>query len=161
MTALLVAVAVCRASENDKRMGLGVGLLYENGMDVTLSFEREKSYHNSWEFFANGYLKWAKCNTCGHICPKSFWQNYRTWSVGAAYKPCVGRGRNSYGNIRTGASIGSSGKHIIGDITAGYERNYRLRHGWQLFWQTKVEFVIGGRDHWRTGVVVGFKFPTN
>ena len=91
------------AQRNGGRLSLGVGLLYENGMDVTLAYEHEMNYRHAWEFFANGYLKWTECKSCGHICPESFWRNYRTYGFGVAYKPCVVRGRNHYGNLRIGA----------------------------------------------------------
>ena len=76
------------AQAHSDRITFGVGLLYENGLDATLSWEHETKYHNAWEFFVNGYLKWDECPSCGHVCPESFWKNYRTWGVGAAYKPC-------------------------------------------------------------------------
>lgn len=62
------------AQRNGGRLSLGVGLLYENGMDVTLAYEHEMNYRHAWEFFANGYLKWTECKSCGHICPESFWR---------------------------------------------------------------------------------------
>ena len=98
---LLMLACVCvftnaNAQRNSGRLLLGVGLLYENGMDVTLAYEHEMNYRHAWEFFANGYLKWAECKSCGHICPESFWRNYRTYGFGVAYKPCVVRGRNHY-----------------------------------------------------------------
>ena len=42
------------AQRNGGRLSLGVGLLYENGMDVTLAYEHEMNYRHAWEFFANG-----------------------------------------------------------------------------------------------------------
>lgn len=85
------------AQSGSGRVSLGTGLLYENGWDVTLAYEHETKYHNAWEFFGNVYLKWDECASCKHICPDSFWQNYRSYGVGAAYKPCVcgsGHGAN-------------------------------------------------------------------
>lgn len=94
----------------------------------------------------------------GHVCPDSFWKNYRTWSVGAAYKPCVFRGRNNHGNLRLGGSVGSDTHEVIGGIHAGYEHSYVMRGKWQLYWQVKTEFVINGRDWFKTGVGIGVKF---
>ena len=106
-TIILMLACMCvfmnaSAQRNSGRLSLGVGLLYENGMDVTLAYEHEMNYRHAWEFFANGYLKWTECKSCGHICPESFWRNYRTYGFGVAYKPCVVRGRNHYGNLRFG-----------------------------------------------------------
>lgn len=157
--AVLTVSATAFAGDRDSRMSFGVGLLYENGLDATISYERENAYHNAWEFFANGYLKWDKCDVCGHICPDSFWKNYRSWSIGAAYKPCVIRGRNHYGSFRFGASLGSDTHRVLGGVHAGYEHNYRLRGGWQVYWQVKSDLMIKGKDLFRTGIVFGVKLP--
>ena len=163
---MLMAIVACftttaMAQRNSNHVSLGIGALYERGLDATLSFEHETNYHNAWEFFANGYLKWDKCAECNHVTPDSFWKNYRTWSVGAAYKPCVVRGKNNFGNVRFGASGGSDTHKFIGIIHLGYEHNYALKKGWKLFWQVKTDLAIKGEDLLRTGVVIGIKLPTN
>lgn len=157
--AVLAVSATAFAGDRDGRVSFGVGLLYENGLDATLSYERENAYHNAWEFFANGYLKWDKCASCGHVCPDSFWKNYRSWSIGAAYKPCVVRGRNHYGSFRFGGSLGSDTHRVLGGVHAGYEHNYRLRGGWQVYWQVKSDLMIKGKDLFRTGIVLGVNLP--
>ena len=95
-TLILMFACMClafsaNAQRNSGRLSLGVGLLYRNGMDVTFSYEHEMNYRHAWEFFANGYLQWAECGPCGHICPESFWRNYRTYGFGVAYKPWWGK----------------------------------------------------------------------
>lgn len=157
--AVLAVSATAFAGDRDGRVSFGIGLLYENGLDATLSYERENAYHNAWEFFANGYLKWDKCASCGHVCPDSFWKNYRSWSIGAAYKPCVVRGRNHYGSFRFGGSLGSDTHRVLGGVHAGYEHNYRLRGGWQVYWHVKSDLMIKGKDLFRTGIVLGVKLP--
>lgn len=159
LVAVLTVSATAFAGDRDRRVSFGVGLLYENGLDATLSYERENAYHNAWEFFANGYLKWDKCASCGHVCPDSFWKNYRSWSIGAAYKPCVVRGRNHYGSFRFGGSLGSDTHRVLGGVHAGYEHNYRLRGGWQVYWQVKSDLMIKGKDLFGTGIVLGVKLP--
>ena len=154
----VMAIGIANASENTGRVKIGVGLLYENGLDITVGYETEGANHNMWEFFANGYLKWAECESCGHVCPESFWKNYRTWCVGAAYKPCVRRGRNNYGNLRMGGSLGADTHEIVGGVHLGYEHSYVLRSGFQLFWGVKTDLIINGRDLFRTGAVLGIKF---
>ena len=146
---------------NSDRLSLGIGCLYQNGLDLTLSYEHKGKYHHTWEIFANGYLKWDECESCGHICPESFWKNYRSYGVGVAYKPCVVRGRNHYGNVRIGASAGSDTHRFLGGIHFGYEHNYVLCGGWQLFCQVKTDLMIKGEDLFRTGIVLGIKLPLN
>ena len=70
------------AQSHSDRISLGVGTLYEHGVDATISWEHETRHHNAWEYFINGYIKWDECALCGHICPESFWKNYRTWGIG-------------------------------------------------------------------------------
>lgn len=160
----IIAIAFCAmsmmAQSHSDRISFGMGALYERGFDATLSWEHETKYHNAWEYFVNGYLKWDECESCGHVCPESFWHNYNTWGIGIAYKPCVVRGRNNYGNIRFGASGGSDTDKFIGAVHLGYEQNYALRHGWNIFWQVKTDLVLRGEDLFRTGVVIGIKIPT-
>lgn len=159
MVAVLAMGTTAMAGDHDRRLSLGVGLLHENGLDATVGYELENAYHNAWEFFANGYVKWKECGSCGHVCPDSFWKNCRSWGLGIAYKPCVTRGRNNYGNFRFGGSLGSDTHKVLGGIHAGYEHNYRLRGGWQLYWQVKSDLMIKGEDLFRTGIALGIKLP--
>ena len=153
--------AVASAQTYSNRIGLGVGALYERGFDATLSVEYETKNHNAWEYFLNGYVKYDKDANVGHITNDSFWKNYRTWGVGAAYKPCVVRGRNHYGNLRIGASAGSNTGKFLGGLHVGYEHNFTLRKGWVLFVQAKCDLLIPDReDLFREGITVGFKIPT-
>lgn len=164
-TLLLIAICLManmtsvKAQQNSDRISLGFGCLYERGLDVTLSYEHETKYHNAWEYFVNGYIKWDECASCGHVCPESFWNNYRSYGFGFAYKPCVARGRNHHGNMRLGASGGSDTHDFLGGIHLGYEHNYTLSHGWKLFWQVKTDVMIKGEDLFRTGIVLGVKLP--
>lgn len=147
------------AQSNSNHVLVSVGALYERGFDATLSYEHETKYHNSWEYFMNYYIKYDEDPVAGHITKESFWNNYRTWLVGAAYKPCVNRGRNHHGNVRFGGSIGSDTDDIIGGIHLGYEHTWTLYRGWELFLQAREDFVIRGEDNFRTGVAIGFKIP--
>lgn len=141
------------AQSNSDRLGLGVSALYENGLDASLFWEHETMYHNSWEVFANGYIKWDKETD-------SFRHGYKSWGIGAAYKPCVIRTRNRYGALRIGASAGSDTDKFLAGIHLGYEHNYALRHGWALYWRAKVDLMLPKRDDlFRTGVTLGIKMP--
>lgn len=149
-------------------LGVGVGAFYQRGLDATLSYEHETRYHNAWEYFLNYYLKYEKDPEAGHYTTDSFWKSYNSWEVGVCYKPCVSRSRNAHGNVRLGAGIGSAIDHaddmalfseIQGDVHVGYEHTYILRHGWNLYWQTKADVAIKGEDIFRIGVVLGLKLP--
>lgn len=148
-------------SSNMNHLLLSVGASYERGLDATLAYEHETRYHNAWEYFAMGYLKYEDDPDAGHITKKSFWHSYNSWHIGIAYKPCVSRGRNHHGNVRIGISGGSDLDKFVGGIHAGYEHSFALRHGWELFFQVKEDFIIRGKDNFRTGIALGFKVPLN
>ena len=101
---LLTASAFAQSHGN--HIMVGVGGSYPQGVEATLAYEHETEYHNAWEYFATAYLKYKKDEEAGHVTSDSFWHNYNTWTVGAAYKPCVTRGRNHHGSVRIGVSCG-------------------------------------------------------
>src|SRR5574344_155114 len=154
----IVTLTSSHAQDGSNRISLSTGVLYERGLDLTLSYEHETKYHNAWEYFGNVYLKWDECASCGHVCPDSFWKNYRTYDFGIVYKPCVVRGRNNHGNVRIGVSVGSDTDKVIGGIHVGYEHSYAFRSGWQIFWQVKTDIMIKGLDTFRTGAALGIKY---
>jgi len=50
---------------------------------------------------------------------------------------------------------------VTGGLHVGYEHNFALRHGWELFVQAKCDLTLPKReDLFRTGIVIGFKIPT-
>ena len=148
MIAAICMSASAIAQSHSDRISFGMGLLYENGLDATLSWEHETKYHNAWEYFVNGYLKWDECQSCGHICPESFWKNYNTWGIGVAYKPCV-------------VSVGSNTDKFLGGFHVGYEHNFALRKGWVMYVQAKCDLMVPDRkDLFREGIVIGIKIPT-
>ena len=79
VSAMLLLAVTGKAQSHGNRLTLGVGALYERGFDVTFAVEHETKNHNAWEYFANGYVKWAKDESAGHVTKESFWNNYRTW----------------------------------------------------------------------------------
>ncbi len=160
MMLLCLTVAVqTRADDNHDHLGLGFGLLYEKGLDATLSYEHETRYHNAWECYGNLYLKWADCSDCGHICKESFWNNYNTWLLGIAYKPAVHVGRNNVGRLRFGVQGGSDRHKFVGGVTVGYEHTYQLKGGFQLYWNARTDVMARGKDLFKTGVSIGARLP--
>ena len=57
------------AQSHSDRISLGVGTLYEHGVDATISWEHETRHHNAWEYFINGYIKWDECALCTIYVP--------------------------------------------------------------------------------------------
>ncbi len=151
--------AQAQSGSNVNHLQFSVAALYERGFDVTLGYDHETKYHNSWEYFVNGYIKYDEDPEAGHITKQSFWNNYRAWLLGIAYKPCIVRHRNGHGNFRFGLMGGSDTHRFIGGATVGYEHSYALRRGWEFFFQVKSDIVIRGEDLFRTGVALGFKAP--
>ncbi len=159
MMMLCLAMVSAKADDNRDHLGVGVGLLYENGMDATLSYEHETRYHNAWEYYGNVYLKWTECNDCHHICKESFWNNYNTWMLGVAYKPAVHIGKNNVGRLRLGAQGGSDKSKFVGGVTVGYEHTYQLKGGFQLYWNVRTDVTLRAADLFRSGVQIGARLP--
>ena len=64
MMGLCLSVSSFAQSHSD-RISIGAGVLYQRGLDATISWEHETRYHNAWEYFVNGYIKWDECASCG------------------------------------------------------------------------------------------------
>lgn len=163
---LLTVVLACTllssagyAQSRGHRISVGLGALYEKGFDATLSYEHELRHHNAYEIFASGYLKYADCLSCGHVCPESFWHNYKSFCGGVTYKPCVLERRNSYGCFRLGAACGTDNDGFIAGFNLGYERNYALSEDWYFYWQLRTDIMIAAMDVFRGGITLGIKFP--
>lgn len=149
------------AQTNANHLLAGGGISYRNGVDATIGFEHTTSYHNAWEYFANGYVQYGKDSETGTITNRSFFHNYHTWMFGVAYKPCVIRGRNHHGNIRIGGMAGSDTEKFVGGGSVGYEHSYTLHNDWEVFFLVKEDVVARGEDLFRTGLSVGVKIPLN
>ena len=153
---LIVSILLCfsaGAQVRSHRLGIGGAVLHERGLEADLVWEMETNYHNAWEVFANGYLKWQD----GKI---SFTDDYYSWGIGAAYRPCVVRRRNNYGSMRFGASAGCDRSDFLAGLHVGYEHDYALPHGWMLYWQAKFDVMLPKReDLIRAGVGIGVKLP--
>lgn len=158
--AALFAAIPALSQSRSHRIDIGAGLYYENGLSASLAYEHEMRHHSAFEVFTEFYLKWDECTSCGHVCPESFWHSYNSFEAGIVWEPCVLRRKNSWGNLRLGGSGGADTENsFVGGVLLGYERNYALPAGCILYWQVRSDFMIGGRDLFRPGVVLGFKFP--
>lgn len=47
----IVTLTSSHAQDGSNRISLSTGVLYERGLDLTLSYEHETKYHNAWEYF--------------------------------------------------------------------------------------------------------------
>lgn len=156
----MLCISRAQAQSNNNHLTLGVGALYERGLDATLAVEHSTRYHNAWEFFGNYYIQWADDPEAGHVTKKSFWNNYNSWQLGICYKPCVSRGRNHHGNLRIGAGGGSDLSDFVAGIHFGYEHTFALYSGWEFFLQIKENVIIPrSGDLFRTGIALGVKVP--
>lgn len=157
----MICSGLTAGAQNFRSVSMAAGLLYPNTVDATLSYDVETKYHNAWEFFINGTAGLKECPLFGNECDGSFWKEHTTWGVGAAWKPCVYRRRNTVGRVRAGASLGSNNESFLGGIHLGYEQNYALKGGWCIFWQVKGDCLIRNSDLFRVGAVIGIAVPFN
>ena len=49
VSAMLMLGVTGRAQSHGNRLSLGIGVLYERGLDATLAVEHETKNHNAWE----------------------------------------------------------------------------------------------------------------
>lgn len=93
---LLVLVAVItfamngKAQSNIDRLSFGFGCLYQNGLDLTLSYEHEGKYHHMWEFFANGYLKWDECASWRSYLPGIILEEFQELRIRSSLQALCG-----------------------------------------------------------------------
>ena len=161
---LAAAVTQLAAQTYSNHLTLSAGYYFPRTIDATVALEHETRYHNAWEYMFNYSLQYEKDEEAGHYTPSSFWKNNNTWSLGAAYKPCVTRSRNTHGNLRLGAAFGGR-KYKEEDakfqavLLAGFEQSFNLRHGWQLFYQIRTDMMPGNSDFIKVGATLGMKIP--
>ncbi len=153
LTAVLLAIAAeASAQDNVNRIGIGAGAFFRPAASATLFWEHETDYHNAWEVFAVASLKLDNLDDLS--------SNYKTWGVGAAWKPSLYRARNRCGSARIGVSLGAAPVEFLAGIHAGWQHSYALRGGWQFYWQAGLDLMLPRRDDlFRAGAVVGFKLP--
>lgn len=159
MTLLLVACAV-KAGNGDMFWNISGGWQWKNTVNVMVGFEKETKYHNAYELYVDLATAYETCPQHGIIDSKSFWA-YKTFGIGGAYKPSFWRGKNSNMRLRMGADLGANRKGFQASIDLGLEYSYSFRSGVQIFVMQKNDFVFWTRDHFRNGLLVGFKIPLN
>ena len=127
-------------------------------VNVMVGLEFEGKYHNAWEIYFDASTAYKTCETCHKVCSKSFF-DYKTFAIGAAYKPVIRRAKNRLLRLRVGADLGANEKGFQAGLEAGLEYSYSFRNGMQVFLIQKNDIVFWSRDHFRNGLLAGVKFP--
>lgn len=148
------------AGDGDKFFNISGGWQWKNTVNAVVGLEFEGKYHNAYELYIDLATAYDKCPVCNKVCSDSFW-SYKTFGIGAAYKPTISRGKNSNLRWRFGADLGANRKGFQASIDIGLEYSYSFRNGMQVFVMQKNDFVFWTRDHFRNGLLVGVKFPIN
>lgn len=148
------------AGERDKFFTVSGGWQWKNTVNALVSMEFETKYHNAWEVYVDLSTAYTICPDHNKIDSKSFW-DYKTFGIGAAYKPAFWRGKNSTLRWRAGADVGANYRGFQASVELGIEYNYAFRNGMQFFVLQKNDFVFWTRDHFRNGLLIGFKIPLN
>lgn len=154
-----VSIPHATAGEGDRHIGVQTGVMYPRIFNVTLSYDKESSYHNSWEVYLDYAAQWKKCNICDKVCKDSFWKNRYSFAVGAAYKPTVHRGKNQVGRFRIGGDLGTNTRGFAMGVEIGYEYIWALKCGVQLVAQQKNEITFWGKPTFKNGLLVGVRIP--
>lgn len=157
---LLIFSVNTYAGNGEKFLSISGGYQYKRTVNTLISLEFEKNYHNSYEFYVDLSTRYKTCSDCNKICSESFF-DYRTFGVGAAYKPAIMRGKNSVFRFRVGADLGANETHFQAKITAGLEYSYSFRNRMQIFVMQKNDVCFWSRHTFRNGLLIGLKIPIN
>lgn len=157
--AIMITMSLhCFAGDGDKFLNLTGGWQWKNTVNAVVGFELETKYHNAWELYFDLATAYRTCPVCHKVCSDSFW-DYKTFGIGAAYKPSMWRGKNSTVRWRFGADLGANHKGFQASVDIGLEYSYSFKNGIQFFVMQKNDFVFWTRDHFRNGLLIGLKFP--
>ncbi len=154
----LLNVAVAFAGQGDQYFSLNGGFLFNSTLNATLGYERELSYTDAFEVFAEAGNRWEKDPVCGKVCTESFWSNYY-WAGGVAYKKCLKRMKNSTFRLRLGPQMGAVNGNFFMALECGFEYNYVLPNRVQLTVTQKNQVGFLHGDTFRNGLLVGLKIP--
>ncbi len=156
----VLTIEISEKQISDKFFNISGGWQWKNTVNAVVGLEFEGKYHNAYELYIDLATAYDKCPVCNKVCSDSFW-SYKTFGIGAAYKPTISRGKNSNLRWRFGADLGANRKGFQASIDIGLEYSYSFRNGMQVFVMQKNDFVFWTRDHFRNGLLVGVKFPIN
>lgn len=154
----LLALPV-KAGDGDGHLGIQTGVMYPRVLDFTLSYTKETSYHNAYEFFLDYYTQWNDCGTCGKVCRDSFWKSRYSLTGGAVYKPSVKRGRNNVGRLRAGFELGTNTRDFVLGLELGYEHVWTFRSGIQFVFIQKNKVNFWAKPRFLNGAQIGFRIP--
>ncbi len=158
----LLAFIPSYAGDGDKFINVSGGLMYRNTVNALIAMEFEQKYHSAWEIYLDMTTTYKKCPVDNTIfCEETFW-DYKTFSVGGAYKPAFYRSKNFNLRLRVGADLGTDeGYSFCAGIDVGLEATYSFRNRMQVFLTQKNDFIFWTRDNIRNGLLIGIKIPMN
>lgn len=150
----LVAAATAKAGDGDNYLNISGGYQWPNTLDATFSYERELPYGKAVEIFGEAGNHWQK-----PVC-HMFWKGYY-WDGGLNYKMPIRRYKNSNLRFRIGAYAGADRRKFFFGAEAGFEYNYIFPCGIQfsIIQKNNFNFLHAAMDHFRNGLLIGFKFP--
>lgn len=156
---LMMTAVTVKAGNGDWYLGLQSGVMYPRIFNTTLIVDKETRYHNAIECYVDYFTQWNDCPDCKRVCTDSFWHSKYGLSVGATYKPCVNRSRNSFGRFRIGADMGTNTRNFVLGIELGYEYVWALRNGVQIALIQKNEINFWAKPTFKNGAQIGIRIP--
>lgn len=146
------------AGVGDEFFHLSGGYLYNNTLNASIGYEKELSYDDAWEIFAEAGDRWEKDPECGKVCTKFFWKHYY-WDGGFLYKKSLTSWRNSSLRLDFGPVFGAYKGTFFYGLEGSFEWNYVFRSGWKLVVKQKNNVGFRKGDSFRNGVTLGVKIP--
>lgn len=143
-----------KAGEGDTYLALSAGALYPKTLNAEVSVEKELSYGQSVAIFGEAGNHWLE-----PVC-HMFWKGYY-WDGGVNYKFPLRRYKNGMLRFRVGADCGADTRKFFFGAEAGFEYTYVFSSGVEfcIIQKNNFNFLHAARDHFRNGLLIGFKFP--
>lgn len=149
---LLMSAFSMKAGGGDSRMGVTAGFLFPKTLNASIAYEHDLSYGNAIDFMGEMGNHWQEPVCC------QFWKGYY-WDFGFGYHHRVTRYKNSIFRIRIGGQLGAAQTHFFLGCGLGFEYDYIFANGIRFTIMQKNDFGFLHGDHFRNGIVLGFKFP--
>ena len=136
--------------------------MYWNTLPLLLEYEVQCKQIHAFAIYLDLTTTIKYCETDKtYFCTNAFW-NYKSANVGFAYKPRLVKWKNNSLRARTGMDMGvrQLGKFNL-SLDVGIEYSHTFKNRLQLYITQKNDFVFWSRYHFKNGLLIGIKIPTN
>lgn len=149
---IILSVSSIKAGDGEDRVGIHAGFLFPETLNASITYEHDLSYGNALDLMGEFGNHWQKPVCC------QFWKGYY-WDFGFGYRKRLTRYKNSILRLRLGGQLGANQKNFFLGCNLSFEYDYIFPSGIRFSIMQKNDFNFLHGDHFRNGLMLGFKFP--